>query len=116
MASYGNESERMANGANQSANGGCWRRSIGCGEVAARPHPRGGGPGRNEGTGPRGAGHRKRDTPVPTSGEKWRKAHHYDQIIGPCIETVTCHTTYFLTSIVCPSFTTAKPACCVKAG
>ena len=75
------------------------------GEVAARPHPRGeGGPGRDEGTGPRGAGHRKRDTPVPTSGEEvGEKAHHYDRIIGPCIETVTCHSTYF-SHMHCMSF------------
>jgi len=84
MTDHGNESERTANGANQSANGGPprgadARRQLGCSPErtrpspaptrrrpcvwrgAARPHLRGeGGPGRNEGTGPRGAGHRRR--------------------------------------------------------
>jgi hypothetical protein len=87
VTGYGNECERMANGAGQSANGGRWRDRV-SGEVAARPHPRGEeGPGRNEGTGPRGAGHRRRETPVPASGEEvGEKGHHYDRIIALYLE------------------------------
>jgi hypothetical protein len=44
MAGYGNESERWANGANQSANGGRWRRSTGC-QARWRPGPTRGGKG-----------------------------------------------------------------------
>jgi hypothetical protein len=106
MTSHEMESERTANADNQSANGepgARWtgRRRNRCtpdldrvlGEMAARPHLGGeGGPGRNGGTGPRGAGHRRRETPVPTSGEEVdEKAHHYDRIIGSCVETVTGH-------------------------
>src|ERR1700712_1164961 len=87
------------------------------GETAARPHLRGeGGPGRSGGTGPRGAGHRRRETPVPTSGEEvGGKAHHYDKTIGACVETVTGHGHLFPTCIVRPLFTHAKSPRRVKA-
>lgn len=79
MTSHEMESERTANADNQSANGepgARWtgRRRNRCtpdldrvlGEMAARPHLRGeGGPGRNGGTGPRGAGHRRRELRSP---------------------------------------------------
>lgn len=85
--------------------------------MAARSHLRGqGGPGRNGGTGPRGAGHRRRETPVPTSGEEVdEKTHHYDRIIGSCLETVTSHVTYLLTCVVCSLFTDAKSQRRIKA-
>ena len=65
--------------------------ATGC-QARWRPGPSEGeeGPGRNEGTGSRGAGHRRRETPVPASGEEvGEKGHHYDRIIAFYLETVT---------------------------
>lgn len=130
MTGHARESERTANAASQSANGGPGARWTGAAAGPCPPIPRPGvrrdggpahlrgegGPGRSGGTGPRGAGHRRRETPVPTSGEEVDgKAHHYDKTIGACVETVTSHGHLFPTCIVRPLFTHAKSPRRVKA-
>lgn len=98
MTGYRNESERMANGANQSANGGRWPLDRVSGEVAARPI-RGGRRGR--------AATREPDRAAQaTAGERLRsprlarrltkRGHHYDRIIGLYLETVTGHGHLFI--------------------